>query len=123
MSSLKSPKVRVISTRATPYPASKPTNNTANRENAPPLDSASPAATQLPASKDKPAAKSKPAAKKNSASKKDTATKVRLDLPDSYLDIELEEAVGFWGDVEVPCYENARLSRAVPHTTNMLRLL
>jgi hypothetical protein len=120
---MKSPKVRVIVTRATPYPASKPTNNTTNRENAPPLDSTSPAATPLPASRDESAAKSKPAAKNNSASKKNTATKVRLDLPDSYLDIELEEAVSFWGDIEVPCYENARLSRAIPHTTNMLRPL
>ena len=63
------------------------------------------------------------AAKNNSGSKKNTATKVRLDLPDSYLDIELEEAVGYRGDIEVPCYENVRLSRAVPHTTNMLRPL
>ncbi|KAJ4395116.1 hypothetical protein N0V91_011052 [Didymella pomorum] len=91
MPSIKSAKVRAVVTRSAPYPASKPTNNTANRENALPLDSASPAATPLPASKDKPAAK-KTAAKKTSAPKKDTATRVRLDLPDSYLDIELEEA-------------------------------
>jgi hypothetical protein len=122
MPSIKSAKVRAVVTRSAPYPASKPTNNTANRENALPLDSASPAATPLPASKDKPAAK-KTAAKKTSAPKKDTATRVRLDLPDSYLDIELEEAVGFQGDIEVPCYDNARLTRAVPSTTNMLRLL
>jgi hypothetical protein len=120
---MKSPKVRAVVTRATPYPASKPTNKTTNRENAPPLVSTSPAATPLPASRDESAAKSKPAAKNKSAPKKNTATKVRLDLPDSYLDIELEEAVSFWGDIEVPCYENARLSRAVLHTTNMLRPL
>jgi hypothetical protein len=118
---MKNPKVRASVTRATPYPASKPTNNTNNRENAPPLDSTSLPATPVPASRDESAAKSKPAAKNNSASKKNTATKVRLDLPESYLDIELEEAAGFWGDIEVPCYENARPSRAVPHTTNLLR--
>lgn len=123
MPPLKCPKVRVIVERATPYSASKPTNSTANKGIAPSQDSASPAALPPPASKDKSAAKSKPAAKNNTVSKEGTATRARPDLPDSYLDVELEEAIGFFGDVGVPCYENVRRSRAVPHTTNMLRPL
>jgi hypothetical protein len=123
MPPLKCPKVHVIVERATPYPASKPANSTANKEIAPSQDSASPAAILLPASNDKPAAKSKPAAKNNTISKGGTASRARPDLPDGYLDVELEEAIGFFGDVEVPCYENVRRSRAVPHTTNKLRPL
>jgi hypothetical protein len=123
MPPLECPKVRVIVKRATPYPASKPTNSTGNQGIAPSQDSASPAAIPPPASKDKSSAKSKSAAKHNTVSKKGNTTRARPDLPDSYLEVELEEAIGFFGDVEVPCYENVRRSRTVPHTTNMLRPL
>jgi hypothetical protein len=129
MPPLKRSKVRVIAERATPYPARKPTESTANKGIAPSQDSASPEAIPLPAPRDKSATKNKPAAKnktvseKNTVSKEGTTTRARPDLPDSYLDIELEEEIGFFGDVEVPCYENVRRSRAVPRTTDMLRPL
>lgn len=76
----KSPKSRAKVARAAPYPASKPTNDITNKENASSQENASP---------------------------QDGASPAATLLPDSYLDIELEEAVGFFGDVEVPCYENA----------------
>ncbi|KAH6621694.1 hypothetical protein C7974DRAFT_396985 [Boeremia exigua] len=117
MARLKKGKVGASVARATPYPASKPPKNTANKENASPQDSASPAATppltaeDKPALKSNPAAKSEPAAKKDAALMKVTAASAHPDLPDSYLDIELEEAIGFFGDIEVPCYENAATVR------------
>lgn len=100
----KSPTGRAKAARAEPYPASKPANKSevddpTNQENESPKDSASPT--------DKPPAaeiKTKVASKKGAG-----ATKANPDLPDNYLDIELDECQGssqFRDEFEVPCYEH-----------------
>jgi hypothetical protein len=92
-------------TRAEPYPASKPDETTIDstapdKENEAPKDSASLASEP---SKTKNAGKATEKKASGNGSKKDSNTKADASLPDSYLDIDLEEKKG-----EVPCYENAR---------------
>jgi hypothetical protein len=92
-------------TRAEPYPASKPDettidSTTPDKENEAPKGNASPASES---SKKKDAGKAGEKKGGGKGSKKDSNTKADASLPDSYLDIDLEEKKG-----EVPCYENAR---------------
>lgn len=82
----KSPKGRAKGARAEPYPPSKPATNTEavtividDKENDSPNDSAS------------PAPKPKSTRNKNDSKKDSSGEKASADLPDSYLDIFLEE--------------------------------
>lgn len=84
--------------RTAPYPTSKPDTPSNDKENEAPNDSASPI-EQLPKTKESKKTPERKSSSKTSA--KDSSTKAHADLPDSYLDIDLEERKG-----EVPCYEN-----------------
>lgn len=107
MARAKIPKTRVKNARTEPY--RKSAKDTAierpgediDKENASPDEG--PSETIVP-----------PADKAVSKGKEPTTDKASADLPDSYLDIVLEEAKG-----EVPCYEDVRL----PASSQTLTLL
>ncbi|KAH6613104.1 hypothetical protein C7974DRAFT_380814 [Boeremia exigua] len=112
MPSVRGSKSPTKDARAAPYPASRPTDDTANQQPVPSTDN-----TLLP-SEPPPASESTSAQQRTPAPKDDTATKGQSAPQGSYLDIKLREYIGHWGEREVPCYENARLAPAALYLTN-----
>ncbi|KAJ8112699.1 hypothetical protein OPT61_g4990 [Boeremia exigua] len=84
----KSSKSRKKAGRTAPYPASKSADKSADQEPASPKDSASPVVIPPLVSKSKP------------ASDDGSVIEASPDLLVTYLDIELEECFGHWGDLE-----------------------